>query len=257
MSRRCPWGPLAYRAATYPRSVSNETKSRYDEIADFYAGAVGDDTGDEVSVALFELVGPVVGMRVLDLACGHGRVSRELARRGAAVMGADISSELLEKARRIEESEKLGITYVHEDVTSAEAFAGEYFGGVVSHFGLSDIDDLGGVLGTVVRVLSPDGWFVFSILHPCFPGRGADAPSSWPPGLGYYEERWWLATNPGFRGKVGANHRMLSTYLNGLVHHRLAIERVAEPAPSADWIAEANADPMPVYLVVRSRRMRD
>jgi len=32
-------------------------------------------------VALLRLIGDVAGRRVLDLACGHGRLSRELARR--------------------------------------------------------------------------------------------------------------------------------------------------------------------------------
>jgi len=43
------------------------------------------------------------------------------------------------------------------------------------------------------------------------PGWNRDAPSSWPPGLGYFREGWWLASNPGFWGKVGSSHRMLST----------------------------------------------
>jgi 2-polyprenyl-3-methyl-5-hydroxy-6-metoxy-1,4-benzoquinol methylase len=51
------------------------------------------------------------GLRVLDLACGQGRLSRELARRGARVVGLDISNELLDKARAVEKDEPLGISY--------------------------------------------------------------------------------------------------------------------------------------------------
>ena len=51
-----------------------------------------------MSVALFELLGPSAGKRVLDLACGHGRISRELARRGARVVGVDLSGALLDRA---------------------------------------------------------------------------------------------------------------------------------------------------------------
>ena len=53
------------------------------------------------------------------------------------------------------------------DATSSDAHAGESFDGVVCHFGLSDVDDLGGAAATVARLLEPGGWFVFSILHPC------------------------------------------------------------------------------------------
>jgi len=38
--------------------------------------------------ALLELLGPVSGMRVLDVACGQGRITRELARQGTDVTGS-------------------------------------------------------------------------------------------------------------------------------------------------------------------------
>jgi len=230
------------------------TTSRYDRIADFYDSKVGDDVGDPATAALLELAGEVHGLQVLDLACGQGRVARALARRGAGVAGVDVSRALLETARAAEDADPLGIEYVHGDVTAADALSGRVFDGVVSNFALSDVDDLDGALATVARVLRPQGWFVFSILHPCFPGWGADAPSSWPPGRGYHAEGRWLADNPGFRGKVGSHHRMLSTYLNLLVERGLAVDRVVEPEPGPDWKERAPAaDPVPVYLVVRAR----
>lgn len=231
------------------------TGARYDEIADFYDGKVGDDVTDSVATDLFELAGDVRGLRVLDLACGQGRISRELARRGASVVGVDISTRLLDKARAAETMKPLGIAYVRADVAAPDALAGEAFDGVACHFGVSDIDDLDGALATVSRVLAPGGWFVFSIVHPCFPGVGDEAPSSWPPGRGYYAEGWWLSDNPGFRGKVGANHRTLATYMNGLVEQGLALEQVAEPKPDEDWVrSKPSHDPVPVYLVVRCRK---
>lgn len=232
------------------------TSARYDEIADFYDGVVGDGVTDPATAALLDLASEVRGLRLLDLACGQGRIARELARRGAHVVGADISEALLDKARAAENTGPLGITYLHADATSPGSLAGDIFDGVVCNFGLSDIDDLDAALATIARVLRPGGWFVFSIVHPCFPGWDADAPSSWPPGGAYYDEGWWLARNPGFRGKVGANHRMLSTYLNLLVRHHLSIEEVAEPAPGPEWDARMpDADPVPVYLVALCRML--
>jgi hypothetical protein len=104
-------------------------------------------------------------------------------------------------------------------------------------------------------VLVPAGFFVVSLLHPCFPGWGADAPSSWPPGEGYYREGWWLADNPGFRGKAGANHRMLSTYFNAFAAHGLRLERLIEPDPGFDAWPGAPADrtPVPAFLVAGYR----
>lgn len=225
---------------------------RYDQIADFYEERTAGD--DLVGSAVLELLGDVAGMRLLDLACGHGRLARELARRGAQVVGIDLSLALLDKARAMERAEPLGIRYVHTDAADPDALAGETFDAVSCHFGLTDIDDQRGALTSIARWLRPGGAFVFSLLHPCFPGWGADAPSSWPPGGGYDREGWWLAQNTGFRGKVGASHRKLSTYLNELARHGLLVDRCLEPEPGADWRArQPGADPVPVFLVMRCR----
>lgn len=229
--------------------------ARYDEIADFYSAATGDDLSDPASASLLRLLGEVRGLRVLDLACGHGRVSRELARRGATVTGTDISAALLAKARDAEDGDPLGVTYRHLDATAPGALGGDVFDAVACNFGLSDIDDLDRALALVARALPTGGTFVFSILHPCFPGWDEAAPSAWPPGGGYYREGWWLASNPGFRGRVGSHFRMLSTYLNALVRHELTLEAVDEPEPPPEWAQRLpGADPVPVYFVARCRK---
>ena len=251
---------VAPRPGAMMASMPRDT-GRYDLISDFYLSVVGAELGSEpTAVALLDLLGGVRGTRVLDLACGRGRIARELARCGARVVGVDISDVLLNMARAAEIEEPLGITYLNVDVTSPQALAGETFDRVACNHGLADIDDLDGAVATVARVLRPGGRFVFSILHPCFPGWDEDAPSSWPHRGGYYAEGWWLATNPGIRGKVGSNHRTLSTYLNSLVRHNMTIEEVAEPAPSPlvrarQLAAQPDAGPLPMFLVVRSRRL--
>jgi len=231
------------------------TRARYDQIADFYDAAAGQAVTDPATAALLELAGDVRRMRVLDVACGPGRVARELARRGAEVTGLDISAELLAKAREHEQREPLGISYLQADVTGGDVLAGQVFDGAACNYGLSDIDDLGGLLASLARLLTTGGWLVFSLLHPCFPGWDADAPSSWPPDLGYFHEGWWLASNTGFRGKVGASHRMLSTYLNALTSHGFVPDRVAEPRPGPGWQERLpGAAPVPLYLAARYHR---
>lgn len=226
--------------------------ARYDAIADFYDATVADDTGDAGSAALLDLAGDVRGLQLADLACGQGRITRELARRGANVIGVDVSRGLLGKALAAERDRPFGVRYLHADVTQKTTLDGDVFDGVVCNYGLSDIDDLDGALGTVARLLKPARWFVFSILHPCFPGWDDDAPSSWPDRYGYFQEGWWQADNTGFRGKVGGNHRTLSTYLNLLARHGLRLDVVVEPQPGADWAArKPGAAAVPVHLAAR------
>lgn len=229
------------------------TGARYDAVADFYEAGWTDAYEDPVSEAFFELLGKVADLRVLDIACGHGRITRELARRGADVVGVDLSAALLGKARADEERKPLGIQYVQADAASDSLLEGEIFDTVVCSFGLSDIDDLDGCISTVARLLRPGGYFVFSLLHPCFPG-GGEVSGSWPSTETYYDEGWWAAhgRSSSLRRQVGANHRMVSTYLNILAVHRLYVDVVVEPTPPREWSEQRLAVAcLPVFLVVR------
>lgn len=76
-------------------------------------------TGAEVDRAL-RIARPQEGARVLDLACGCGRHALELVRRGFAVVGADISRELLEIGRRDAATEELEVEFVESDLRELE-----------------------------------------------------------------------------------------------------------------------------------------
>jgi 2-polyprenyl-3-methyl-5-hydroxy-6-metoxy-1,4-benzoquinol methylase len=229
-------------------------RARYDAVADFYISGF-DAADDPASQALLDLLGPVGGLRVLDVACGHGRITRELARRGAAVTGIDISGTLIGKARETEQNEPLGIRYIHADVTTAGAAGEDAFDTAVCNFGLSDIDDLDAAIAAISGALRPGGCFVFSILHPCFAG-GKDISGSWPAAGSYYDEGHWTAqdAHSTLRRQVGASHRMLSTYVGTLRRHGLWLDQLAEPIPPPDWDPAHDADRKPVFLVARCRR---
>jgi len=231
------------------------TEARYDAVADFYISGF-DSADDPASLALLELLGPVAGLRVLDVACGHGRITRELARRGADVTGIDISASLISKARETEQNEPLGIRYIHADVTTSAALGNAEFDAATCNFGLSDIDALDAAIAAVSRALRPDGSFTFSILHPCFAG-GKDISASWPATGRYHDEGHWTALEQrsGLRRLVGANHRMLSTYFGTLRRHGLWLDQIAEPLPQTGWDPAHDADREPVFLVARSVKL--
>jgi hypothetical protein len=154
-----------------------------------------------------------------------------------------LSAELIDKARA---EPTPGVKYIQADVTRPrEWWEGTPFDGCTCELALMDIDDLDGTLHTVAAVLKPGAWFVASIVHPCFPGNEKGL-STWPPDGGYDAEGWWTSPNhnpDGVRIRVGATHRKLSTYLNGLLDAGLQIERMLEPPA-----------PMPTFLLWRCRR---
>lgn len=74
-----------------------------------------DRTGAEVDRAL-AMLGAQGGERVLDMACGTGRHSHELARRGFDVVGVDISPDLLAIADADAEAESLSASFLAADL---------------------------------------------------------------------------------------------------------------------------------------------
>jgi SAM-dependent methyltransferase len=72
-------------------------------------------TQREVDFAL-EALAPAPGARLLDVACGHGRHSLELARRGFRVTGVDLSEPSLALAREAAAAEELDVELVHADM---------------------------------------------------------------------------------------------------------------------------------------------
>jgi SAM-dependent methyltransferase len=74
-----------------------------------------DRTGPEVD-RVARILQPRGGERILDLACGSGRHSLELRRRGFDVVGADISTDLIEIARRDAAAAGLDVEFVRADL---------------------------------------------------------------------------------------------------------------------------------------------
>jgi len=58
------------------------------------------------------------GPYIIDLCCGFGRITLELARRGFVASGVDITASYLNTAREDAANEGLGIEFIHDDVRS-------------------------------------------------------------------------------------------------------------------------------------------
>jgi ubiquinone/menaquinone biosynthesis C-methylase UbiE len=201
--------------------MADSHPAAYDAVADAYSHALDPDGVGLVDPVLTELVGDVTGRDMLSLACGQGQDARLLASLGATVTGVDVSTQMLRFAGRHEAANPRGITYVQDDAQDLAAFAEQSFDGVVCHMALMDIPELASTLGSVARVLRDGGWFVFSIVHPCYRGH-VDVVTDY---LLDHRYRKRLATEwlP-----AHAYHRPLGTYVEQLTQAGFRIERVVE-----------------------------
>ena len=121
---------------------------------------------------LLRACGDVKNLRVLDLGCGQGYFSRQMARAGARVVGVDISARQIENALKHERAEPLGVEYVVMDTGAvADRWPSGAFDLVTACMSLHDMEP-DKALQSARRVLGPKGRCVFSVAHPV-----KDAPS--------------------------------------------------------------------------------
>ena len=81
----------AYNKESYTQSTKREV--------DFVEGEIGHDHSK----------------RILDVGCGSGRHTLELARRGYAVVGIDLSESMLEQGHQVAKAENLNVDLIHCD----------------------------------------------------------------------------------------------------------------------------------------------
>ncbi len=99
----------------------------------------------------------LAGLRVLDIGCGGGILSEDLARSGAHVTALDPSRETLKLARAHAKREGLVIDYRHgfaEDIKDRKAFDIVFAVDVLEH-----VNDLPRTLDKALHALKPGGWF--------------------------------------------------------------------------------------------------
>jgi ubiquinone/menaquinone biosynthesis C-methylase UbiE len=103
------------------------------------------------------IIGDVGGLRVLEIACGNGRLARRMARRGATVTAVDASEGMILRAREREAENPSGNEYRVADAARLRSLADGSFDLVVAGMALMDIADAQGALREAGRALRMGG----------------------------------------------------------------------------------------------------
>ena len=183
-----------------------------------------------------ELLGSCKLGNVLDLGCGTGELTNEIASLSAQVTGVDPSSESVAIARKTC-ARSLNVSFY---VGTAEEFSDRRsdcrFTTAISNMTLMDCMNLDSVLTAAASLLDANGRFIATITHPCF----------WPQYWGYAGAPWFNYQNEtilesAFRISGEATdcvtthvHRPLSHYLRSLTHAGFRVDQILEPFPSKE-----------------------
>lgn len=225
--------------------------------------------------AFVNMLPEVSGLAGLDIGCGEGSKTRQLARRGARMTALDISPTFLRYAEQTEREEPLGIRYLLGSAVELP-FEDARFDFATSFMCFMDVGETERVLAEAYRVIRLGGFLQFSITHPCFDTphrrnlRGEDGRTYAVEVGEYFRDpggevlEWsFSAAPPEARAGLPSFqtplfHRTLSDGLNLLLDTGFTIERLCEPVPTAEAVREKPTlqDHLVVayFLIVRVRK---
>jgi SAM-dependent methyltransferase len=112
---------------------------------------------------LFELLGPVAGLQLLDVGCGDGALAFELSGRGADVTGLDADPDMVTAARKRAEAESARLHFVDGNAERLP-FGDAAFDRVVAVTVLCFVRDAEKAVAEMARVLKPGGRLVIGEL---------------------------------------------------------------------------------------------
>ncbi|WP_306060627.1 class I SAM-dependent methyltransferase [Natronococcus wangiae] len=182
--------------------------------------------------ATLSLLPDVTRAQVLDAGCGAGHLARELSDRGAAVVGVDVSHEMLTYARdRVPDAD-----FLQADLGSDLPFDADTFDGVASSLAFHYVREWERLFRTLRRVLEPGGWVVCSVQHPHADFEEYDGTRN------YHEIERVSAVWDSFGAEVAvpAYRRPLSEMVTPALDAGFRLDRLVESTPTE---AYRRADP--------------
>ena len=115
----------------------------------------------------FEKYGSAV-KKVVDIGCGTGSITTELAARGYAMTGVDISAEMLALAQKKADDRGARVRYAEQDMVCLDT--GAVADAVICSFDgvnyLTDLSDVRSCFFSVAETLAPGGLFIFDVSSP-------------------------------------------------------------------------------------------
>jgi SAM-dependent methyltransferase len=254
-----------------PIDVAKEAHEAWEKNAAWWDEHIGADGNafhrELIGPAQLRLLGVQPGERVLDIACGNGQFSREIARIGADVVAFDFSATFIERAKQHSETESItNIDYRVLDATDETqlgSLGDRDFDAAVCTMALMDIPLIDPLLTVLPALLKPSGRFVFSVQHPCFNSNGielVEGTDETRPGVLVHE---YLDLPPGTGIGIDGQpephmyfHRPLHELLGACFQAGFAMDGIEEPAFGPEAKSERglgwrNYSQIPPVLAVR------
>jgi SAM-dependent methyltransferase len=233
---------------------NQRTREAYDRLAAVWSATTdeGPWNGLLERPALRALVPtPLAGATVLDAGCGAGAQASWLLEQGADVVAIDLSPRMVEETER-----RCGGKgrFLVADLGRPLPFEAGSLDGITCSLALHYIEDWSVPLNSFAAALRPGGWAVISLDHPFAPPLNSQRG-------GYFDTE--LVSDTWQKADVEVTQqfwrRPLSAVVGAFADAGFAVDRIAEPQPSAEALRQfpdelGDIVGVPNFIVYRLRR---
>lgn len=210
--------------------IKEKVIAAYEKIAEIYNALIDHKPHNAYydRPNTLSLMPDVIGKTILDAACGPGKYAEILMDRGAAIVGFDISPQMVQFAK--ERNNNSGNFFVHDLTQPLTMLKSESFDIVLCALALHYLDDWTMTIQEFCRVLKPSGQLILSIEHPFFE-------------YGYFNSNKYFEVEPvkctwrGFGTPIEVNsyRRPLMSCIAPITGNGFYIDKLLEPKPVEEF----------------------
>ena len=201
----------------------------------FYEEHITPEASEKQVDFLVEYLELKKSMKILDLACGHGRHTNRLVQHGYDVVGLDKSKDFLKEARK--RAKKFGVDPKYMQGDMRELYFKEDFDRIIlmfTAFGYFDDEENLQVLKNVNSALKPGGLFCFDIMNRDY------IQKNFLPYIVSEKNGDLMIDRNSFDSETGCLHNRRIVIRNGQRKDKPFLLRLYNPTEIKMWLQKAN-----------------
>jgi ubiquinone/menaquinone biosynthesis C-methylase UbiE len=220
--------------------------SQWDDSADWYDQNMG-NTGDTLNSTLIrplmlEMLGDLNGKTLLDVGCGSGYLTAELAKNAKRVIGADFSANFISLCNQ-KYKDQNNLDFVEHDVTNPFQYDDSSFDTITSKMVLQYVSDIHTFVHEAQRLLKDKGELIIVVDSP-FRAAYFNSINKEGPEPNFFSDE--PKTKVGLWGKTELTWyaRTTAQYIQTFIDAGLKLTEIREPLDQID-----SSNPIPFSIL--------
>ena len=226
----------------YDYDIPKQAEEAWDKLANWYSARKEGSYEFKIQLpAILNLLGNLRGKSLIDIGCGPGNYSVEFAKRGANVLGIDLSQKMLDKARNNAKMADVKLTLQKSDARLIRCPDNSFDIAVII---LAILNEK--IIKEAARVLKPSGLLLVSDIHPTLEAKGhwksdkIGAPRIVEDYFSREKKKWQINYDTEHTITLEYSTQTIEQCVNLIADAGFKILRIAEPKPGKDL---KNSDP--------------